>query len=224
MKKMLIIIFILTLILIGMLVYRSRSVSNSEQVTINEIENIETYISEIYMWREITNEALPTFDNINNANELWIWEVVKKNLEEFELDYQQIQDKAKEIFGEDFKKESPKEGSQSFEYNEETQKYYPTEINLDNKEDMFLLNTIEKTDEGYKVEIIEYIEDYSKIVEGQNTIIIENLNQEQIGQVSEQDSEQNIQDIVKRNIDKFSKKQIYLKQQNDKLYVEKVEN
>ena len=157
MKKMLIIIFILTLILIGMLVYRSRSVSNSEQVTINEIENIETYISNIYMWREITNEALPTFDNINNANELWIWEVVKKNLEEFELNYQQ---------------EFPKEGSQSFEYNEETQKYYPTEINLDNKEDMFLLNTIEKTDEGYKVEIIEYIEDYSKIVEGQNTIII----------------------------------------------------
>ena len=32
------------------------------------------------------------------------------------------------------------------------------------------------------------------------------------------------QDIVKRNIDKFSKKQIYLKQQDDKLYVEKVEN
>ena len=58
---------------------------------------------------------------------------------------------------------------------------------------MFLLNTIEKTDEGYKVEIIEYIEDYSKIVEGQNTIIIENLNQEQIGQVSEQDSEQNME-------------------------------
>ena len=113
MKKMLIIIFILTIILIGMIVYRSRSVSNSEQVTITEIENIENYISEIYMWQEITNEALPTFDNINNANELWIWEVVKKNLEEFELDYQQIQDKGKEIFGEDFKKEFPKEGSQN---------------------------------------------------------------------------------------------------------------
>ncbi len=224
MKKMLIIIFILTIILIGMIVYRSRSVSNSEQVTITEIENIENYISEIYMWQEITNEALPTFDNINNANELWIWEVVKKNLEEFELDYQQIQDKGKEIFGEDFKKEFPKEGSQSFEYNEETQKYYPTETNLDDKEDRFLLNTIERTDEGYKVEIIEYIEDYSKVIEGQNIIIIENLNQEQIGQVSEPDSEQNIQDIVKRNIDKFSKKQIYLKQQDDKLYVEKVEN
>ena len=207
-----------------MIVYRSRSVSNSEQVTITEIENIENYISEIYMWQEITNEALPTFDNINNANELWIWEVVKKNLEEFELDYQQIQDKGKEIFGEDFKKEFSKEGSQSFEYNEETQKYYPTETNLDDKEDRFLLNTIERTDEGYKVEIIEYIEDYSKVIEGQNIIIIENLNQEQIGQVSEPDSEQNIQDIVKRNIDKFSKKQIYLKQQDDKLYVEKVEN
>ena len=87
-----------------------------------------------------------------------------------------------------------------------------------------MLNTIEKTDEGYKVEIIEYIEDYSKVIEGQNIIIVENLNQEQIGQVSEQDSEQNIQDIVKRNIDRFSKKQIYLKQQDDKLYVEKVEN
>ena len=221
---MLIIIFILTVILIGMIVYRSSSVSNPRQVTVNEVESIEKYISQIYMWKEITNEALPTFDNINNANEQWIWEVVKKNLEEYELDYQQIQDKGNEIFGEELKKEFPKETSQSFEYSEETQKYYPTETNLDNKEDVFLLNNIEKIEDGYSVEIIEYIEDYSKIIDGENVIIIENLNEEQIGQVSEQDSEQNIQDIVKRNIDKFSKKQIYLKHQNDRLYVEKVEN
>ncbi len=204
--------------------YRSSSVSNPRQVTVNEVESIEKYISQIYMWKEITNEALPTFDNINNANEQWIWEVVKKNLEEYELDYQQIQDKGNEIFGEDFKKEFPTEGAQSFEYNEETQKYYPTETNLDDKEDVFLLNNIEKIEDGYSVEIIEYIEDYSKIIDGENIIIIENLNGEQIGQVSEQDSEQNIQDIVKRNVDKFSKKQVYLEHQNDKLYVEKVEN
>ena len=30
------------------------------------------------MWKEITKEALPTFENINNANELWVWEVIKK--------------------------------------------------------------------------------------------------------------------------------------------------
>lgn len=223
MKKLLAIIAVLLVILIGMIIYRN-SQNQVKNISVEEVSSIEQYLQKIYLWKEITNQAIPLFETIEEADDTWIWEVVKKNLEEFELDYQQIQDKGKEIFGEDFKKEFPKEGSQSFEYNEETQKYYPTETNLDDKEDRFLLNTIERTDEGYKVEIIEYIEDYSKVIEGQNIIIIENLNQEQIGQVSEPDSEQNIQDIVKRNIDKFSKKQIYLKQQDDKLYVEKVEN
>ena len=52
---------------------------------------MEEYISKIYMWKEITKEALPTFENINNANELWLWEVIKKNLETYETTYEEIQ-------------------------------------------------------------------------------------------------------------------------------------
>ena len=219
MKKMLIIIFVLTIILIGMIVYRSRSVSNPEQVTINEIENIETYISDIYMWKEITNEALPTFEDINNASDLWTWEVVKKNLEEYELTYEQINEKAKEIFGESFQQQFPKEGTEGIIYNQDENKYYLSEVNLDGQEDLFLLNNIEKKDGKYIVEIIEYLEDYTS----QTSISIINLQGEEIGKVGSSESETKIQEIVKQNIDRFSKKRIYLKVENENLVVEKVE-
>ena len=84
MKKLLIIIVVLAIIFIGMLVYRSNGV-NKVQVNINEINNIEEYIGKIYMWKEVTGEALPSFNSINDANETWIWEVVKKNLEEMDI-------------------------------------------------------------------------------------------------------------------------------------------
>ena len=66
-----------------MIIVRNTKVQNNESnnVSIEEIEQIEQKISSVYLWREITEEALPTFDNINNANDKWIWEVVKNNLE-----------------------------------------------------------------------------------------------------------------------------------------------
>lgn len=218
MKKLLIIIVVLAIIFIGMLVYRSNGV-NRTQVNINEINNIEEYIGKIYMWKEVTKEALPSFDNINNADETWIWEVVKKNLEEYEVDYNTIENKAKEIFGEDIEKEFPKGGNQSFEYNEETDKYVATETTFDAQEDSFLLNTIEKENGGYKVQIIEYLEDYGE----QSSIIIRNLQGEEIGRIANSESETKAQEIIKQNIDRFTKKNIELKQEEN-LVVEKVEN
>lgn len=218
MKKLLIIIVVLAIIFIGMLVYRSNGV-NRTQVNINEVNNIEEYIGKIYMWKEVTKEALPSFDNINNADETWIWEVVKKNLEEYEVDYNTIENKAKEIFGEDIEKEFPKGGNQSFEYNEETDKYVATETTFDAQEDSFLLNTIEKENGGYKVQIIEYLEDYGE----QSSIIIRNLQGEEIGRIANSESETKAQEIIKQNIDRFTKKNIELKQEEN-LVVEKVEN
>lgn len=216
MKKLIIIILILLIIFIGMYVYReSRIATNrSTDVTVDEINKIETYLQKIYMWKEITKEALPTFDNINNAPDVWIWEVVKKNLEEYEVSYEQLQDKAKEIFGENFKKEFPKEGYEYMEYNEETGKYYAVGTGLDNQEDVFLLNQIEKTENGYKVQIIEYLEDYSEAYDTEKTeynIVIKNLNDETIGTVKSTEDETNIQQLVKDNIDKFSKKEVELR-------------
>lgn len=183
MKKMLIIIAILFIIFVGMIIYRNAPNSEKNIVTINEINQIEEYISKIYMWKEVTKEALPKFDNINDVDELWLWEVVKKNLEEQEIIYSQIQEKSKEIFGDRLQKEFPKEGNEIFEYNQQEDLYVATSINLDNKKDTFLIDTIQKIENGYQVDIIEYIEDYSEEIIDEDisfNIIIKNTEDEEI--------------------------------------------
>lgn len=217
MRKMIVTIIILLIIFVGMIIYRNMAISSSNQVSVQEIEQIETYITKIYMWREVTSEALPTFENINEASDMWTWEAVKKNLEDYELSYDQIQEKAKELFGTDFTKEFPKEGTENFTYDEQTGKYYATGMGLDQEEDCFLLNQINPTDTGYEVEIVEYLEDYSQ----ESQIIIKNLNNEEIGKV-EENQESSSQDIVKNNLDKFTKKIVTLKKEGDNIYVQKV--
>lgn len=230
MKKLIVIIIILLVIFVGMYIYRqNRIVSNrSSEVSVDEINQIETYLQKIYMWREITGDALPIFDNINNAPDVWLWEVVKKNLEEYELSYEQLQDRTKEIFGEDLQKEFPKEGYEYMEYNEETDTYYAIGSGLDNQEDVFLLDKIQKQDNGYTVQIVEYLEDYSEgyeTTDAEYNIQIKNLNDETIGEVKSTESETNIQQFVKDNIDKFTKKEVNLKtDENGNIYVTSVRN
>ena len=228
MKKLVIIIVILLLILIGMIIYRNTTIKSNNQVNVQDVEKIETYITKIYMWKEVTSEALPTFENINEVNDIWTWEVVKKNLENYELTYDEIQNKAKELFGPDFTKEFPREGTENLTYNSETDKYYATGMGLDQEEDCFLLNEINKTEDGYEVEIVEYLEDYSQeSTDDTNTqsyqIVIRNLNDEEIGKI-EESQESSSQDIVKNNIDRFTRKIVTLKQEGDNLYVQKVSN
>lgn len=218
MKKMLVIIVILAMILVSMIIYKNIAINKNKSVNVQEVEQIEEYISKIYMWKEITKEALPTFENINNANELWLWEVIKKNLETYETTYEEIQQKGKELFGEKFEKQIPKEGNDSFYYDKESNKYLATEIVLDEEEDSFLLKDIEKEGEKYKVKIIEYIEDYSE----ENKVIIRNLQEEEIGMVSTSDSETKIKEIVKNNKERFSQKNIEIKKEKDNLVIEKV--
>lgn len=117
------------------------------------------------------------------------------------------------------RKNFQKNGTESFEYDSELNKYFATEIVLDEKDDTFLLNNIEKTKDEYIVDIIEYIEDYS---EG-NTVKVTNLDNEVIGNIDSNESESKIQDIVKENIDRFNKKKIYLKSENNRLIIKKVE-
>lgn len=233
MKKMIVIIVILLIIFISMVMNKYGKKQNN--ITIQEVEKIEKYISQIYMWEEVTKEALPEFENINEAEEQWLWEVVKRDLEEYELDYETIENRAKELYGENFEKELPKEGNSSYEYNEEAGKYLATEINLDAQNDSFLLLDIQKNKDEYIVEIAEYIVDYSE----EDNIEVENLEGEVIQKLStkkyqnEDESEDKsdinnaeeelkIKEIVKQNITRFSKKKIYLKQ-GENLEVRKVE-
>ena len=230
MKKLIVIIIILLVIFVGMYIYRqNRIISNQpSEVSVDEINQIETYLQKIYMWREITGEALPVFDNINEAPDVWLWEAVKKNLEEYELTYEQLQDKTKEIFGEDLQKEFPREGYEYMEYDEETNTYYAIGSGLDNQEDVFLLDKIQKQDNGYIVQIVEYLEDYSEgyeTTDAEYNIQIKNLNDETIGEVKSTESETNIQQFVKDNIDKFTKKEVNLKtDENGNVYVTSVRN
>ena len=230
MKKLIVIIVILLLIFVGMYMYKHNKIigNQSTEVSIEEINKIETYLQKIYMWREITGDALPVFDEINDAPDVWLWEVVKKNLEEYTLTYEQLQDKAKEIFGEDLQKEFPKEGYEYMEYDEETNTYYAIGSGLDNQEDVFLLDKIQKQDNGYTVQIVEYLEDYSEGYEtsdGAYNIQIKNLKDEIIGEVNSEESETNIQQVVKDNINRFTKKEVNLKtDENGSIYVTSVRN
>lgn len=222
MKKLIAIIIILVIIFVGMIVYKNIAISNSNNISIQEISQIETYITKIYMWKEITRQALPNFEEINQAEDTWLWEVVKKNLEDYEFSYEQIQKKAKELFGEKLTKDFPKEGTEYIIYDEKVDKYYAIGMGLDQLEDSFLLNEIQKTQDGYEVEIVEYLEDYSQTLEeGEDFIIIRNTEEEEIGKVNSTQEEQ-VKEIVKSNLDKLTRKNIVLKLENKKLQVERV--
>lgn len=226
MKKLLVIICILLVIFIGMYVYKKNI--NQNNVTASDVQKVQDYISKIYMWQEVTEEALPKFDNINDAPDLWTWEVVKKNLDDYELEYDEIQQKAIELFGKDFKKQFPKKGTEYIQYDKELQKYIATGIGLDTLEDTFLIKNINKTKNGYDVEIIEYLEDYENAVglEDENStydVYIKNLNKDIIATVKSDDSETNVIEVVKENIEKFTTKTVKLvKDSEGKIFVESV--
>lgn len=226
MKKLVAIICILLVIFVGM--YVNRSKSNQNLITATEVEKVEEYISKIYMWKEITGEALPKFDNINDAPDVWTWEVVKKNLENYDLTKDEIQNKATELFGNQFKKQFPQEGTEYMQYDEKLGKYISTGIELDTLDDCFYIKNIRKTKDGYEVEIAEYLEDYvnSLGVEDENEIYeiyIKNLNEETIANVKNTEGETKTIDVVKENLDKFTTKTVNLKKSsNGNIYVEGV--
>ena len=222
MRKMLIIIGILSIIFFGMIAYRKLEVKNSTTVNAGEVTQIQSYIEKIYLWKEVTKEALPTFSDINQANDKWIWEVVKNNLDDYEISLEEANEKVKELFGKECNKQMPKDGNSSFIYNEESGKYEATGVELDNKQDTFLINNITKTKDGYQVEIIEYLINHMN----ENNITIENTNEESLGTVGNSANDTKIQDIVKQNKSKFTKKKITLKKESESensLVVEKVE-
>ncbi|CDE14687.1 unknown [Clostridium sp. CAG:470] len=226
MKKLVAIICILLVIFVGM--YVNRSKSNQNLITATEVEKVEEYISKIYMWKEITGDALPKFDNINDAPDVWTWEVVKKDLENYELTKDEIQNKATELFGNQFKKQFPQEGTEYMQYDEKLGKYISTGIELDTLDDCFYIKNIRKTKDGYEVEIAEYLEDYvnSLGVEDENEIYeiyIKNLNEETIANVKNTEGETKTIEVVKENLDKFTTKTVNLKKNsNGNIYVESV--
>lgn len=226
MKKLLAIICILLVIFIGMYINKNKSTQN--MVTATEVENVQEYISKIYMWKEVTEEALPKFDNINDAPDVWTWEVVKKNLDNYEATYEEIEQKAIQLFGKQFTKQFPEEGTEYIQYNDELGKYLTSGIGLDALDNCFLIKNIKKTKSGYEVEIVEYLEDYENSfgVEDESEIYeiyIKNLNQDTIATMKNNEAENKSVEIVKENLDKFTTKTVNLVKDSDgNIYVQSV--
>lgn len=226
MKKLLAIICILLVIFIGMYINKNKLTQN--MVTATEVENVQEYISKIYMWKEVTEEALPKFDNINDAPDVWTWEVVKKNLDNYEATYEEIEQKAIQLFGKQFTKQFPEEGTEYIQYNDELGKYLTSGIGLDALDDCFLIKNIKKTKSGYEVEIVEYLEDYENSfgVEDESEIYeiyIKNLNQDTIATMKNNEAENKSVEIVKENLDKFTTKTVNLVKDSDgNIYVQSV--
>lgn len=226
MKKLLAIICILLVIFIGMYINKNKSTQN--MVTATEVENVQEYISKIYMWKEVTEEALPKFDNINDAPDVWTWEVVKKNLDNYEATYEEIEQKAIQLFGKQFTKQFPEEGTEYIQYDDELGKYLTSGIGLDALDDCFLIKNIKKTKSGYEVEIVEYLEDYENSfgVEDESEIYeiyIKNLNQDTIATMKNNEAENKSVEIVKENLDKFTTKTVNLVKDSDgNIYVQSV--
>lgn len=226
MKKLLAIICILLVIFIGMYINKNKSTQN--MVTATEVENVQEYISKIYMWKEVTEEALPKFDNINDAPDVWTWEVVKKNLDNYEATYEEIEQKAIQLFGKQFTKQFPEEGTEYIQYNDELGKYLTSGIGLDALDDCFLMKNIKKTKSGYEVEIVEYLEDYENSfgVEDESEIYeiyIKNLNQDTIATMKNNEAENKSVEIVKENLEKFTTKTVNLVKDSDgNIYVQSV--
>ena len=219
MKKLIFTIVILFIIFIVMLI--NNNIEESQEIKIDEVQSIENYIKKIYGWKEVTNEALPEFNNINDANELWLWGIIRKNIESEAIEYEQIEEKVRELYGKNITKSFPTEGNNYIKYDEEIQEYVLGEITLDAIDDEFFINKIEKNNNGYIVEIAEYLIDYTDSDNGK--ITIKNLNQDIMSELDSEEEKSNIVQIVKDNIDKFSKKIITLEKENEGLIIKKVQ-
>ncbi|MBR0350810.1 MAG: hypothetical protein IJH76_03180 [Clostridia bacterium] len=220
MKKMIVTIIILLIIFISMVVYKN-SLAKAE-VTLEEINQIEEYMDKIYSYKEITGIALPEFDNPQNADEKWIWGIVRKNIDDYEIDKSKVQGTINDLFGNTLNKEFPNDGTEFITYNEEKQIYITKELQIDAIKDSFYIKKIEKNDNEYSVHIVEYLVDYTD--ESGNKAIIKNLSDETIKELSQkQATEENITKAVKENMSKFNKKEVTLEKQGENIVIKKVE-
>lgn len=217
MKKMIVIIIFLLIIFISMVIYKN-SLAKSE-VTVEEINKIEEYMDKIYSYKEITGVSLPEFDNTENADKKWIWGIVRKNIDDYEIDKTKLQTTINKLFGESLNNEFVNEETEFIKYNDEKQKYITKELQIDAIKDSFYIQKIEKEKDTYLVKIVEYIVDYTD----EKVVKIKNLQDEVIKELPEkQATEEKITEVVKENLDKFSKKQVTLEIENEKLVIKKV--
>lgn len=198
---------------------------DKEIKVVTELEKIDIrkYIESIYG----SYIAIQDFADINNADETWLWENVRSNIisdEKTSYTYKELEEKTNELYGPNLTKTFPKDGSDFFIFNEDTNAYLVADFTLDWKE-WFAIRQIREVDNLYYVEILEFKEDFTG---DDNKIKLQNKKGEVLNEFEQPENnaektlkELEIQEYVLKNEKKFSKKEIVLEkdEKENLLYV-----
>lgn len=162
--KKIVTVFII-LIIIGLIYFIAKN-NKILEITSTELSDttkseIISYINDIYN----IHRSIPEFENINKADELWIWDNINQylcNHSEYEernqscdYTYEEISNFAKILYGEQFILETPIQNPAMI-YDEETNKYGVPLYTVESLKE-YQIESIEKSDNIYTVSIIDYV-------------------------------------------------------------------
>lgn len=200
---------------------KNESQNKVEQLTNLERVSIEEYIEKIYLYGTIG--VIPNFTNINETDEEWIWYVAFWQCNNKDVAYKyEINSNAKELFGSNLKKEVGNEILGAY-WDEEGEYFSVKPMGLMvADEPHYIVNSIEKNQNKYTVEIVEYIvnmEEIWSITDAKNPSIKIKHNDKEIKRFPEGTENSEIQKYVKDNASKFSSRILEIEENQGKLHI-----
>ena len=186
------IIILLAAVLVGTVVYYNKAqdknnIEAGKEITLDEIAR---KFEEKYSTGS-NYGLLPEFNDINEADEEWLWFMLKSyaqnKYEDDEnklLTYNEVETLAKEFFGEKFNKKFPKNGVYGFEKQEGKYNFNSYMECSEASYSEIAIKNIVKNNNNYEVTIIEYELTYADILGldegGESKVIITNLQDDKI--------------------------------------------
>lgn len=213
--------------------------ANVNDEKIIEEEKVKEFIDRIYF---IGLDLIPSFNDINSVDEEWIWLCAHSNLFSDGKDpgmyvtKEQVEESAKEVFGEDLEKQFPNDGLE-FWLEPEDGKYFVGRAGLDPDyiNDYEVVDIIAEQDKII-VEVVEY--KYNSLHDDTTLQIINIENNQVIDNIKEEDYEdtdpelfdssrlyETVSDLVINNLEQFSTAKLTLKmdEQTGILYIVSVD-
>lgn len=189
----------------------------------------EEFINNLYFY---SDSVMATFDDINNANDKWIWSRVYDVFLQYRYDegisYEDINTAAKIIYGDKFTLEFPKEKSTTFgfEYNSEKEKYFlDEEYNYYSNDSNFgcYIANINENNKISELEIVEYVINYNENNDEENIVEIYDANNNFVKTYEDityyNDIIEQVEDDIKNsNIELHPNKKIILSIDNEGIY------
>lgn len=171
MKKDKIIYIIIIVLILGFVIYKkfievpghiAGQIAIEDLISQVHYEDAQKHLEDIFIENENSFNVipLPEFQNINEAPEEWIWNVLYNNLEneENKYTYEQIQEKLTNLFSSEIENKFPKEGIKGvIEKSKENNLYCKIDLkNNNSKKHAYCIKTLTQEDTRYKIYIIEY--------------------------------------------------------------------